>query len=153
MINFQKSSIIFGKKVTQESKDAVKVSLGIDKEGGEGTYLGLPECFSGSKVQLLSFIREKLQGRMQGWFTKSLSPGGKETLMKSVAMSLPVYAMSCFRLPKDTCKRITSAMIESWWSNEKDKRKIPWVAWKTLCRQKDLGGLGFRDIGQFNQAL
>lgn len=60
MINKQKSSIIFGSHVPLATKDAVKQTLGIDQEGGEGTYLGLPECFSGSKRQLLNFLREKL---------------------------------------------------------------------------------------------
>lgn len=59
-INLQKSSIIFGSQVSDNSKTQVKRILGIDKEGGEGTYLGLPECFKGSKRELLSFIREKL---------------------------------------------------------------------------------------------
>lgn len=34
--------------------------LGIEKEGGDRTYLGLPECFSGSKQKLLAFIGKKL---------------------------------------------------------------------------------------------
>ncbi|KAL1211890.1 putative mitochondrial protein [Cardamine amara subsp. amara] len=67
-------------------------------------------------------------------------------------MSLLVYAMSCFKLPVDTCKNITSAMVEFWWNNEKEKRKIPWVSWRSMCRLKEKGGLGFRDIGRFNQA-
>lgn len=51
--------IIFGKRVCATAKEEVKRSLGINKEGGEGTYLGLPECFSGSKRKLLNFLQEK----------------------------------------------------------------------------------------------
>ena len=63
MINLQKSSIIFGSKVAESVKMNIKEVLGIEQEGGDGYYLGLPECFSGSKIKLLSFIKEKLQGR------------------------------------------------------------------------------------------
>jgi len=138
-INLQKSSIIFGSLIPDSTKDQVKLILGIDKEGGEGTYLGLPECFKGSKRDLLSFIREKLQSRIHGWFAKTLSLGGKEILLKSVAMSLLVYAMSIFKLPHDVCTKITSAMTEFWWGGCNGKRKIPWVSWKKMCKQKKHG--------------
>lgn len=153
VINNSKSSIIFGSKVEEVLKHVVKKILGIGKEGGEGSYLGLPECFSGSKRKLLNFIQEKLQSRLHGWFAKSLSQGGKEVLLKSIALALPVYAMSCFQLPQDLCKKLTSVMTEFWWSSGNDRNKIPWVAWKKLCKKKEDGGLGFHDIVKFNQAL
>lgn len=68
-------------------------------------------------------------------------------------MSLPVYAMSIFKLPKDVYDKITSAMVEFWWGGGNGKKKIPWVAWKKLCKQKKEGGMGFHDITKFNQSL
>ena len=153
IINTQKSSIIFGSQVSDEAKLEVKGVLGIEKEGGEGTYLGLPECFKGSKRDLLDFIRERLKSRMHGWFAKSLSHGGKEVLLKSICLALPIYGMSVFKLPKDLCAKLTSAMSEFWWSSGENKRKISWVAWSKLCKRKEEGVLGFHDIEKFNQAL
>ncbi|CAA7028427.1 unnamed protein product [Microthlaspi erraticum] len=149
LINSSKSSIIFGSKVPDSTKLEVKRVLRIEKEGGEGTYLGLPECFSGSKRKMLHFIQEKLQKRTTGWFAQALSQGGKEILLKAVGLALPVFAMSCFCLPKGLCEKLTSIMTEFWWSSGNDRNKIPWVA----CKSKENGGLGFHDIGRFNQAL
>jgi hypothetical protein len=40
-----------------------------------------------------------------------------------------------------------------WWGAENGKRKTHWVAWDIMLRPKDCGGLGFRDMRLFNQAL
>ena len=93
-INFQKSSIIFVSNISDEKKMAVKGVLAIDQEGGEGSYLGLPECFKGSKRELLNFISEKLQSRLHGWYAQALSHSGKEVLLKSVCFALSMLCRS-----------------------------------------------------------
>lgn len=152
-INLQKSSITFGSRVEEQKKINLQNVFGIFDEGGAGTYLGLPECFSESKVELFSFIKDMLKTRLSGWFARSLSLGGKEVLLKAVAMALPVYAMSCFKLTKTTISNITSAMSDFWWSSFEHKRQMHWVSWEKMCLSKANGGLGFKDMECFNQAL
>ncbi|KAG7588745.1 Reverse transcriptase domain [Arabidopsis suecica] len=153
MINVDKSAITFGVKVDQEVKDWIKRRSGIHLEGGSGRYLGLPDCLSGSKQQLFGFIRDKLKDRMSGWYAKTLSQGGKEILLKSIAMALPVYAMTCFKLPISLCKNLTSVMMDYWWNNLQHEKKIHWISWQKLAMPKLLGGIGFKDLQCFNQAL
>lgn len=52
-INFQKSLVIFGAGIDPVMRRLLTELLQIENEGGSGTYLGLPECFSGSKQKLL----------------------------------------------------------------------------------------------------
>ncbi|KAK2651619.1 hypothetical protein Ddye_011475 [Dipteronia dyeriana] len=37
--------------------------------------------------------------------------------------------------------------------NRGGKRKIIWVSWSNMCKLKNQGGLGFKDLSAFNQAL
>ncbi|XP_018465308.1 uncharacterized protein LOC108836684 [Raphanus sativus] len=68
-------------------------------------------------------------------------------------MAFPVYAMSCFKLPKTTISNLTSAMADFWWHTVEHKRKIHWMRWDKLCLPRELGGLGFKNLQCFNQAL
>ena len=124
MINVSKSAVTFGSKIDEETKDWIKNRSGIALEGGSGKYLGLPECFSGSKKELFGFLKERLNSRLTGWFNKTLSYGGKEILLKSITLAFPIYAMTCFKLPKNVCKNLTSAMMDFWWNSLQEKKKF-----------------------------
>ena len=152
-VNYQKSSITFGKNISAARRLEIKRKLGIDQEGGQGVYLGLPESFKGSKVSILSFLRERLRSRISSWQNNFLSPGGKEVLLKAVAMSLPTYTMACFKLPSTVCQQIASVMAEFWWKSKKETRGLHWKAWNQLSKPKQEGGLGFRDVEAFNIAM
>jgi len=66
---------------------------------------------------------------------------------------MPLYAMSCFKLPVSLCQRIQSVLTRFWFDDKPDKKKLSWVSWDKLTLPKSEGGLGFREIEQFNDAL
>lgn len=74
-------------------------------------------------MQMLDYIYDRLKSKMSGWFARTLSLGGKEISLKVVDMALPVYAMSCFKLPIITCEKITGAMADVWWQSLEHKKK------------------------------
>lgn len=66
---------------------------------------------------------------------------------------MPVYTMNCFELPKGICDEINKVLSDYWWSNGSGRRTMHWFSWKRLGIPKKEGGLGFRDIENFNIAL
>ncbi|XP_056863970.1 uncharacterized protein LOC108850387 [Raphanus sativus] len=153
LINATKSSIFFSSKTPQETRRRVKSILGIEKEGGVGKYLGLPELFTRKKSDLFSSIVDRIKLRAAAWSTRRLSSAGKLTMLKSVLSAVPTYAMSCFPLPIGLCNQIQSALTRFWWDNDPSARKICWISYEALSHHKDSGGLGLRDIQDFNVAM
>ncbi|XP_022131662.1 uncharacterized protein LOC111004787 [Momordica charantia] len=90
---------------------------------------------------------------MQGWKRSFFSVGGKEVLIKSVGQAIPAYAMSVFRLPKGFCEEVSQMFARFWWGSSNDTKKLHWMSWERMCLPKELGGLNFRDLEGFNQAL
>lgn len=128
-------------------------ALGISKIGGFGKYLGLPECIGKNRKETFQYITQRIRNRLDSWYSKFLSPAGKEVLLKAVITALPAYTMSCFLLPKTLLQEITKAMRQFWWSATKDRHKIPWIAWNKITASRKDGGLGIRDMFAFNKIL
>ena len=152
-INYEKSSVYFGKNIPEQRRVLIKAKTGISQDGGGSIYLGLPESFGPSKVNTLRYIKARLQNKVVGWRNNFLSPAGKEVLLKAVAMAHPNFSMSCFLLPKTTCQQIEVVMADFWWRNSKDSKGMHWKNWKHLCKPKSEGGLAFKDLEAFNLAM
>ncbi|XP_071939906.1 uncharacterized protein [Coffea arabica] len=78
---------------------------------------------------------------------------GKEVMLKAVAMAMPTYVMSCFKLPRRLCKDICALMANFWWGESNGRNKMHWISWERMALNKSAGGLGFKDFEAFNQAL
>ena len=74
-------------------------------------------------------------------------------MIKAVAQAIPAYAMSVFKLPQSVCQDLNSILSRFWWGSQEDKKGIHWMKWELLCDKKEDGGLGFRKLEWFNQAL
>jgi hypothetical protein len=82
-----------------------------------------------------------------------MSRSGKETLIKAVIQAIPTYIMSCFHIPVSTCDALQKAMVDYWWGIEEGRKKMHWRSWEWLSTPKSFGGMGFRDLNLFNQAM
>ena len=154
MINASKSSITFSAKTTPEEKLRIKKTMGIEKEGGIGKYLGLLKHFGRNKKDLFASIVDQIKQKAISLASRQLSQAGKLTMLKSILSLMPTFAMTCFELPGSLCKRIHSTLTTRfWWDPSETKKRICWVSWDKLTKPKNIEGLGFRDIQQFNRAL
>ncbi|XP_056842864.1 uncharacterized protein LOC130495483 [Raphanus sativus] len=152
-INRDKSAITFSKRAPATLKSSIMDKLQIQKEGGVGKYLGLPEHFGRRKRDLFSSIVDRIKQKARSWSTKFLSSARKLVMLQSVLSAMPSYSMTCFMLPKSLCKRLQSVVTRYWWDNKEGERKMAWVAWDKIATPKAVGGLGLRDFEKFNEAL
>ncbi|KAL3521885.1 hypothetical protein ACH5RR_014719 [Cinchona calisaya] len=114
MINLNKSSVFFSNNVHPEEVTRTCSKLGSIKVVNQDKYLGLPMVVTKSKEQVFGCIKECLGKRIQNWKNGLLSPTGKEIVLKLVAIALPTYTMSTFRLSKKLCKEMSRMMANFW---------------------------------------
>ncbi|KAA3464007.1 reverse transcriptase [Gossypium australe] len=152
-VNFNKSTVFFSVKMAEESKAVVSSFLGVRSSESPEKYLGLPNMVGKRKKEAFQNLVDRIAVRIEAWSSRLLSQGSKEIFIKSVLQAIPTYAMSCFLFPKALCERIESRIAHFWWQKGAGKRGIHWCHWKFLCRPKDEGGLGFRNMAQFNLSL
>lgn len=106
-----------------------------------------------NKRASLNYIKERVWNKLQGWKEPLLSQAGREVLLKAVVEAILTFVMSCFRLPMSLCHEIEMLIRKFWWGQQGEQRKIHWKSREVLCQLKSLGGLGFKDIQKFNEAM
>ncbi|XP_058189268.1 uncharacterized protein LOC131306858 [Rhododendron vialii] len=152
-VNKDKSSVFFSPNISSEARLTLANRVGISMEAKEAKYLGLPVFLGNSKHELFSYVKDRTIKRLRSWIDSRPNSAGREVLIKSVLLTIPSYAMSCFWLPKQLMNQISAEIAKFWWGSKEGERKIHWIKWDKLSRCKGKGGLGFRDLEVFNRVL
>nr|KAJ0225294.1 hypothetical protein LSAT_V11C100000100 [Lactuca sativa] len=91
--------------------------------------------------------------RIGDWRNKYLSYGGRLQLISSVLYSLPVYWASCLLIPAAIIKEIEKLMKNFLWDCDESKKGRAKVAWSSICKPVEHGGLGLRNLRAWNKAI
>lgn len=152
-LNREKTSFFFSKFTAVDVQNQIMATLGVSDLKQYEDYLGLPALVGRNKKASFEKIQQRVWKCLQGWEGKLLSQAGREVLIKSVIQSIPTYAMSCFKLSVTLCHEIESLIRKFWWGQRGNRRKVHWVKWEEMCKHKDEGGMGFKDLTMFNEAM
>ncbi|GJR16920.1 RNA-directed DNA polymerase, eukaryota, reverse transcriptase zinc-binding domain protein [Tanacetum coccineum] len=151
-INMSKSKIL-GINV-----DGVKVKQAAAKLGClilqcPFSYLGTKVGGSMTRVDAWKEVVDKVKSRLSKWKMKTLSIGGRLTLLKSVLGSIPIFHMSIFRVPTGVLKTLESIRSQFFNGNEVGSKKASWVKWNDVLMDKARGGLGVASLYALNRGL
>ena len=152
-LNREKTNIFFSKAAKEETKAEISNFLQVPEVREYEKYLGLPAVVRRNRKASLNFIKERVWSKLQGWKEKLLSQAGREILLKAVVQAIPTFAMGCFKLPIGLCDEIEALIRKLFWGQKGEQWKIHWKKWEVLCKPKSEGGLGFKDLGRFNDAM
>lgn len=152
-VNLSKTDVVFSKRVGFERRQAIVETLGVREVVRHEKYLGLPTIIGKSKKAVFAGLKERLWKKLNGWKEKLLSRPGKEVLIKAVAQAIPTYMMSVFKIPDGLLDEMQALIARFWWGSSDTGRKMHWHNWESMCLPKSMGGLGFRDLKCFNQAM
>jgi hypothetical protein len=95
-INRQKTTLLFSKSTPRHIQNDIYGMLGLPVIRQYEKYLGLPSFVGRAKYSSFVQIKERVWSKLKGWKEKLISQAGREILIKSVAQTLPTYAMNCF---------------------------------------------------------
>ncbi|GJS07102.1 RNA-directed DNA polymerase, eukaryota, partial [Tanacetum coccineum] len=135
--------------VVQQAADSIGCSI----LNNQFRYLGVMVGDNMSRLKAWDDIILKIKSRLSKWKVKTLSIGGRLTLLKSVLGASPIYAMSIFTVPRGVLKALESIRNRFFNGADQSDNKITWVAWDKVLASKKKGGLGVSSFFALNRAL
>lgn len=151
-INFHKSSI-FG--VGCDSSEVSEMAERLGCNIGKIPFLHLGLMIGANMNQFNNWkpVIDLVESRLSLWKTKTLSIGGRVTLLKSVFESLPVYYFSLYKAPMRLIQKLDGLRRRFLWGCNENNKGISWVSWEVVTMPKDRGGLGLTPLREFNISL
>ncbi|GKA96706.1 RNA-directed DNA polymerase, eukaryota [Tanacetum coccineum] len=81
-------------------------------------------------------VLQKSHERLSKWKSKTLSIGGRLTLLKSVLGATPLYTMSIYKAPKRVLQMLETIHSKFFYGADSSEKKITWIAWEKVLASK-----------------
>ncbi|XP_052622513.1 uncharacterized protein LOC128127842 [Lactuca sativa] len=151
-VNFFKSRL-FGVGILPSELQSMANILGCATGTFSFNHLGIPVGANMGLIKHWQPILDKFKSRLSDWKAKTLSFGGRLTLIKSVLNSLPSYYLSLFKAPQGIIDQLEKIRRNFMWGGGELKRKIHWIDWSKVIAPIADGGLDISTLKAQNLAL
>lgn len=150
-VSLQKSSL-FASGLSAEEITAIQCSTGMPCGSLPMRYLGVPLCTKKLSLSNCEPLIQQVKARVSSWSAKSLSFTGRLLLIKTVISGIATFWCSTFILPNSCIKRINTICGMFLWKGSTEGHHTTRVAWETVTKTKEQGGLGVKDLLTWNKA-
>jgi hypothetical protein len=117
-------------------------------------YLGLPLAIKKVTRDQIQPIIDKIANKLAGWKADLLTKSGRKIHVQYVLTGMVIYLAMAVDLPAWALKAIDKIRRGFLWRGRKDARGGHChVAWGTVCRPIELGGLGISSLKELAWSL
>nr|GEV53650.1 ribonuclease H-like domain-containing protein [Tanacetum cinerariifolium] len=149
--SFQKSKIKWVIEGDENSKFFHGLKINIHKS--QVLRVGIPRSIVMQEASSIGCGVMHNQFRYLRVTVKTLSIGGRLTLLKSVLGASLLYNMSIFKVPKGILKSMEAIRSNFFNGIDSTIKKITWATWDKNLASKKNGGLGVSSFHALNRAL
>ncbi|GJW64567.1 RNA-directed DNA polymerase, eukaryota, reverse transcriptase zinc-binding domain protein [Tanacetum coccineum] len=150
--NIGKSTVFF-RNVKEQDKQEILSILPFKIGSLPVSYLGVPLITKHLTFTDCKVLIDKVKIKVNDWKNKMLSYAGRLQLIASILSSMQVYRASVFMLPKSVVNDINKLLKGFLWCQGELSKGKAKVAWKQVCKPKDEGGLGIKNLSLWNEVL
>lgn len=115
-------------------------------------YLGVPLCTKKLSLSNCDPLIQQVKKKVNSWSARSLSFAGRLLLINTVISGISNFWCSTLTIPKKCIKLINSICGAYLWKGTTEGHHSARVSWETVTLAKNEGGLGIRDLLQWNVA-
>ncbi|GKD95326.1 hypothetical protein Tco_1375163 [Tanacetum coccineum] len=151
-VNVHKSCI-YGVGVHLANIKELAVTFGCLANNLPLTYLGVKVGANMNRIDSWNDVVQKVKNKLSSWKAKTLSVGGRLTLIKSVLGAIPTHYMALFKAPEGVLSHLERIRHSFFLGIDIDDRKISWVSWNQVMAHKNNGGLRVNSLYALNHAL
>ncbi|GKB49651.1 RNA-directed DNA polymerase, eukaryota, reverse transcriptase zinc-binding domain protein [Tanacetum coccineum] len=150
--NMHKSTIFFGGLSNAEQQNILNL-MPFTVGRLPVKYLGVPLITKQISISDCKPLVDKVRSKVNDWKNKALSYAGRVQLIASILSSMQNYWASVFLLPKQVIYEINKMLKGFLWCQGELANGKANVSWETVCKPKNQGGLGIKDLGVWNEDM